>query len=428
MSGNRARQPAEPSPDIAMSGGSTQVYFPRILVFSEECVSASHGTGAIFLRNFSRYPADRLCNAFIGTPHDPGLVHTIDLNSARWRTGWRERFAAIPTQFRNLTVRHGGRPHTLPVSRSAIARALRALPFAPALLYAICYGAEGLATLLAVAAALPGRTPLLVHFHDFWPSTSASFAPLLRRLGPRIAAAWAVSRPIARFIQEATGQTCLIDPGFHLELPEVYKTLHRAAGPDFRVVVLGNIWSPDLLLDLKAVWRWCQARRPALGPVQWYCHPHGVKQLRAAGHTPEPELREMGFLRGGELSAMLAETDLALIPFSRDLQPATDYERYSMPSRVTELAAAGVPIFGLTGPSTPLADYLGEKDIGRHAPAAHIETAGRALLALIDDRTLRETLGRRARALAETEFPLNAFQQTLYTRLASLARPDALCP
>jgi glycosyltransferase involved in cell wall biosynthesis len=392
-------------------------------VFSEGCISASHGTGAIFLRNFSRYPADRLCNAFIGSAQDPGLAATIDLNAARWPATGSERLAALPVRLWNLAARRGWRQRAVPASRHAIARALRAAPFEPELLYAICYGAEGLATLHAIAAALPDCTPVLVHFHDFWPRTNASFAPLLRRLGPRIAAVWTVSRPIARFVGETTGLACLVDPGFHLELPETYKTSHRDPGRDFQVVVLGNIWSRDLLLDLKALWRWCRARRPELGPIEWYCHPQGVLEFRAAGQTPEPELSEMGFLRGRDLSAMLAGADLALIPFSRETQPATDYERYSMPSRVTELAAAGVPMFGLTSPLTPLAGYLTEKDIGRHAPSAHTEMAGRALLALIDDRTLRETLGSQARALAEAEFPLQAFQSSLYSRLAALAQP-----
>ncbi len=398
---------------------STTAALPRILVFSENCISTTHGTGAIFLRNFSQYPPERLCNAFIGTGQDPGIRASIDLNGVRWPATPGERVAALPARLWNLLARR--RPRALPPGRHGIARALQAVPFKPDLLYAICYGAEGFAVLEAVLAALPSNLPVLLHVHDFWPSTSANLQPLLKRLGPRLTAVWAVSRPIARHLTVVTGHPCLVDPGFHVTLPALHKTAHRAAGPDFQAVLLGNIWNPALLPDLKAAWRWCQTRRPDLPPIRWHCHPDGIAKLRAAGLEPGPELQPMEFLRGDALWRMLAAADLALIPFTRQPEPSDDYERYSMPSRVTELAAAGLPIFALTGAQTSLAEYLDEKGIGRHAPAARTETVGPALLALIEDREQREALGRRARAVAETEFSLAEFQQSLHTRLAELA-------
>jgi len=127
-------------------------------------------------------------------------------------------------------------------------------------------------------------------------------------------------------------------------------------------------------------------------------------------------------VRGDEIWTTLAAADLALVPFSRGDEPASDYERYSMPSRLTELAAAGVPVFGLTGPATPLAEYLAEKRIGLFAPAAATAIVGPALHDLILDIDKRAELGRLGRALAEKEYALGPFQDELYGRLTGLAR------
>ncbi len=402
-----------------MSSPVTAANPPRILVFSEGVISTTHGTGAIFLRNFARYPADRLANAFIGSGEQSGIARSIDLNAVRWPQTVRQQLAALPIRLANRIGAGGHRP--LPVDRRAVGRALGAGAFPPELIYAICWSAEGLAMLDAVVANYPG-VPLLVHFHDFWPSASASFEPLLQRLAPRITAVWAVSPSIVRFVEQCTGLHCSFEPQFHIELPAVQKQEHRLFDATFRAIVFGNFWSNELLSDVKAVWQFCRERLPSLGPIAWYCHPDSVAKIRAAGTAPEPEVQPMGFVRGDAIWSMLAEADLALVPFSRGAEPASDYERYSMPSRLTELAAAGLPVFGLTGQSTPLAEYLTEKDIGPFAPASDTAAAGQALHDLILDPVRRADLGRRARTLAEKEYPLDRFQDELYARLAALAR------
>lgn len=398
---------------------TAEVAFPRILVFAEGGVATTHGTGAIFQRNFARYPADRLCFATLGSGGGTDPASTVDLNPARWPHTLRQQLAALPVRLLNRLS--PAQPRAQPVDRRAIATALASTPFSPELIYAIAWSAEGLATLDAVAAAYP-RVPLLVHFHDFWPGASPSFVPLLQRLAPRLTVAWAVSPSIARFVRQLTGRPCSVESQFHIELPALHRTTHRAADASFRTVVFGNFWSHDLLSDLKAVWRSCRERLPWLPPVQWYCHPDAVAQIRAAGLAPEPEVQPMGFVTGEAIWSTLATADLALIPFSHGAEPASDYERYSMPSRLTELAAAGLPVFGLTGPNTPLAEYLAEKRIGRSVPASSTAEAAQALSDLFLDTETRATLGRRARALAESEFPLRKFQDELYGRLAALAR------
>lgn len=400
---------------------------PRILIFSEGRIAASHGTGAIVLRNFSRYPAEHLCNAYLGDAGTTGLHPSINLSAARWPASLQERCSALHLRVWNRAMTRCGRPdcrRTLPASRRAVRQALSSLPFQPDLLYGICYGAEGLATLHAVLDSLPPRIPVLLHFFDFWPHATPSFRPLLRALGPRLRAVWAVSQPIAEYVRATTGHAAWVDPAFHVELPALFRTEHRTATAAFRPVLIGNVWNYRLLEDLKSLWRWCQQRQPQLGPIHWHCHPDSVARLRQTNFAPEPELQLAGFLTGNSLWEMLAASDLAIVPFSRGERTGSDYERYSLPSRVTESAAAGLPLFALTGPDTPLAHYLRDKGMGIFSPAAHAATAGRLLLELIHDRARRQELGRRARAVAEQEFALEAFQDDLYARLAAVAAPS----
>ena len=215
------------------------------------------------------------------------------------------------------------------------------------------------------------------------------------------------------------------DPLCYLELPAEFKATHRPFSPDFRAVVIGNFWNHALLDDLRAVWRELQTQLPGLGPVRWHCHPVGVERLRAAGHATGPEITPAPFLSGDALFAALRAADLALIPFSREDTPATDYERFSMPSRLTELCPAGLPIFCLTGRGTPLHDYVTEHGIARSAPAGATARAAAALAELIRDTPARAALGAAARRHAERHFPLRPFQTWLAGKFHTLATPPS---
>src|SRR5207248_2299877 len=45
---------------------------PRVLVVSESCISAMHGTGTLLLRHFAGWPEGRLWNLYLGpkSPHE----------------------------------------------------------------------------------------------------------------------------------------------------------------------------------------------------------------------------------------------------------------------------------------------------------------------------------------------------------------------
>ena len=396
---------------------------PRVLVFSEGVLSRTHGTGTIFERNFAAYPPEKLTNWFIGLAEDPLLPGALNLNSHRWPAGnfsppttllakiWNRLFASV-----------SGRQWCIPVNHAALRDAVRAQPSAFDLVYAIVLTREGFDALAAVLDGLGRPVPLILQIQDFFPRAHLGFWRAVDRIAPRVTEAWVVAPSIARALgPHLPGRTIRVDPFFNLTLPSAAKTVHREFSPAFRTVVLGNFWNPALCDDLKAAWRLCQQRLPGLPAIRWHCHPAGIARLSDAGLSPEPEMEPAPFLSGETLFATLRDADLALIPFSREMEPTTDYERYSLPSRITELAAAGLPVFCLSGRGTPLYDYVTAHGIGRAAPSAATAELAAALVDLIQDTAARTALGHAARRHAEAHFPLAAQQARLYARFRAVA-------
>ena len=396
---------------------------PRVLVFSEGVISRSHGTGTIFERNFAAYPPAKLTNWFISLAEDPLLERSLNLNAHRWPRGnfsppttllakiWNRLFAGI-----------AGRRWSIPVNHAALRDAVRAQAAEFDLVYAIVLTREGLDALAAVLDGLARPVPVILQIQDFFPRAHFGFWRAVRRLAPQVAEVWVVAPSIAAAISpHLPGKRVRVDPLFNLTLPEPAKTSHREFSPDFRTVVLGNFWNLALLPDLKAAWALCQQRLPGLPAIQWHCHPAGVERLRASGCTPGPEVEPAPFLGGEVLFTMLRDADLAIIPFSRGITPQTDYERYSLPSRITELAAIGLPVFCLSGPDTPLCDYVTSHGIGRAAPAALTEEVAAGLVALIRDTPARALLGQTARRHAEANFSLSEQQARIYQSFRRIA-------
>jgi len=390
---------------------------PRILVFSEDAISVRHGTGAIFARLFARYPRERLTNAFIGDGRSPWIERTIDLETVRWTRAPFVQLRSWPAKIVNRVS--SSRKFTLPLDRTAIAAAFAGQP-APDLIYGISFSAQGLAMLDVIASLYP-RAPLTLHLHDLWPSESADLGRLLTRVVAHAEEVWAVSEPLADFVARHTGRRATVDPMLYGEIPAEWKRHHAPAGPEFRAVLFGNIWNHAALADLKSLWRHAQAAVPGLAPIQWHCHPDSLATHRAEGRTPEPELVAAGFLQGEAITRTLLDADLALVPFSHGMRAETDYERYSMPSRLTELMAHGVPVFGLASADTPLGAYIERHGVGEIGPGGAVEATGRSLVDFIRDQARRAACGRAGRALAERDLDLPRFQEKLHTRLAALA-------
>ena len=213
-----------------------------------------------------------------------------------------------------------------------------------------------------------------------------------------------------------------------MDLPERSKYAHRPAGPEFRCVITGNFWQDRLVHVVARAWGLAQDAIPGLAPIDWYCHPHSVARVEAAiGKLPR-EIRPVGrFMPEAELLEQLAEADLAILPFNASAEPEDDYSRYSIPSRLTELFATGLPVLCIAGNRTPVARYLAGNELGVVCGGEDEAELARRLIGLLHDIDARRRLGFAARRFAQTHFQLEPFQRFLYAKLgAASANSDSV--
>lgn len=186
--------------------------------------------------------------------------------------------------------------------------------------------------------------------------------------------------------------------------------------------MVGNLYNPRVMEFVREVWRRCRAAIPQLGPVEWYASPSRLQGLFDAGVDPGLDFVWRGFYDGRRLSQKLAEADLGLLPLNHDAEATTNYLRYSLPSRVTEFACSGVPLFVLASPDTPLAGFVRRHGIGRTACGPDLDAVTGTLIEFIRNRQARADAGAAGRRLAQREFRMDLFRDWFNGRMLEFAR------
>jgi len=257
---------------------------------------------------------------------------------------------------------------------------------------------------------------------DYMPHDAGVFDDHFRRQLPRVHSLWALTEGLTRELGPRYGRPVQLVTALHQEPPATSKRVHRAVDQEFRAVILGNLWQPWMLPVVRRVWQQCQREVPGLRPIDWYVHPARVQAVMDAGYDLGDEVVWRGFHRGRGLQERLQQADLALLPFNKDAVAHDGYTRFSLPSRLTELAGAGLPIFAIASADTEPARFLEARGCGLAANASDETALAETLLSLIRDPQQRAQLGARARTVAETELALGPFQTTLLGNFVRMAR------
>jgi GT2 family glycosyltransferase/glycosyltransferase involved in cell wall biosynthesis len=400
---------------------------PNVIILTDGPVSPSHGTGAILMRTFANYNPEGLCNLYWRDDDLHG--NSVYSKSLRVEVG-RERASLAKRSLRRasklssamgLRLANDGQPrfHPVPSIRPRIER----MGFTPDIIYATCFSVHSMRILAKLISEYDGSLPVVQHFLDYMPqSYERPLVQELQALAPHIAQIWSLTHSIASQVSPVVKREVPVVNIFCDDIPPEYKRVHAPFGPEFTATILGNIWRPEILQDIFQAWAWVGDKLGGIRPIEWICHPRSVAQLNRAGVQLAPMLRHVGFLPRAEMYERLRAADIAIIPFNRELRPETDYARFSLPSRITEIAAAGLPIFLAASPHTETARYIEEHGIGVVALPANQEQFRSSLLAFIMDERMRAECGRRARMLAERDFDINKYQEFLYGKLSSLAQ------
>ncbi len=366
---------------------------PRLLVLTYETFNSTHGTGVLLQRYFADWPVERLfsvCHTATGTPWLPNSLVLA--------------------------------PGASPAERGALlADELKTRGFQPDLVYATAFNENDLDLLEAVLAALPPGIPVVQHFMDYMPHDQDVFDTRFRRLADRVGEVWALTEGMAGALQRRLARPVHVVTALHQEPPPAWKQSHPSDAGRCRALMLGNLWQPWMLPVVRGLWRRLQARLPGLAPIDWYVHPARVQSLLESGYELGDEVVWRGFYTGRALQERLQAADLALLPFNKDAEARDGYTRYSLPSRLTELCGAGLPIFAIASPDTEPARFLAAHGCGEVGVGVEIDALAGRLHAFLQDRDRRIRCGGKARRVAEGEFAFAPFHRKFLGDLVRLA-------
>ncbi len=377
---------------------TTVVNQPKILLLTDEMIDMSHGTGAVLLRHLETYLQNNLANICTMKIKDgqPGVGNTLVINRAD----------LVPNGI-HRTIR-------------SIRQWLQKIEFDPQVIYSHFYSARGLLLLRHLEESFTRPLPTIQYFHDFRNENGLNIESEIRKTAPYFSETWAVTETIAEKVSDIIGEPVATVSTFRCRIPSEFKKKHADLNKNIHVVMLGNIWLPQLLNDIRDTWKWIQNQTGCVKPISWICHPGTIWRITNKKIDLGQEVKWLGFLPNDQLLSTLQQADFAIVPVNRDKIPEDDYATYSLPSRITELASVGLPMFFAAGPGTETWKFVEKTRIGICSPPSDETEFRSALLSFMQNRGLREEYGRRSRQLAETKFDIDRYRQFLFDKFNTL--------
>lgn len=390
---------------------------PRVLVFTEDCLNASHGTGALLMRYLDGYPQERLCNVYLRQRNEPAWPQAFEAPRLPMPRSSFPQPLSLGTRLWNLMVSRVLKRRWLPLVERPpvflpVEQEFARLGFRPEVVFTSAFSLSGLKFAKHLRDQLPRSVPVVQQFFDYFGSTPLGFGAALRDAVSGCTKLWSVTSAIAADVQQRTGREVQVVPSLHMALPDIQKNRHVEAGPEFKAVTVGNFQSRDVLEAVKRVWSGCRREIHGLGPLRWLAHEGAFKSL-------EPWLGEdiewAGFFQGEKLLEVLTDADLCFVPVNSGTKACDDFARYSLPTRVTEPLAAGLPVCAMASADTALSMYLNEHEVG----ATMTSSETRVLIDLIRERSRRERLSQAGCAHARTHFGIENHRAWFISQLSS---------
>lgn len=397
--------------------------YPRVLVVTKQSVCNAHGIGAVLLRHFERYDRSRLANVFISNDGVPPWGFNLQAqrrSSERWSKRWMERLVFRVANQCARAVGFNKGVGGMDRRFHPVRPALDAMGFQPDVIYSHCFCDDDLSLTWEISKEYNHAVPLIQHFQDYMPDEGGDCEKILRKLLPRCDSVWVLGEGMGDELKARFGCAVEVVNTIKIEIAPERLQVHRPVNMSFRAAMVGNVHYIPVLEDVRRLWRNVQARVPGLGPIEWVGHPRQVERCSEAGVEFEPEIKFIGFKPQANLQSYLAEVDLAIIPFNCAASPENPYARFSIPSRLSEMAAAGLPVFCVAGQGTEARRFIEKRRMGVCANGSEGEQFHGRFWKVLNDLDLRAELGRQARNVAEAEFNLNDYQSKLYNRLCDI--------
>ena len=324
---------------------------PNLLVQSHFSISLAHGTGTVLIKQLAEYPRAKMANVFTFPYGEAWLEKSLWLlKDDNLKT--RVIYAAmqIKQALRGERVADG-------YYCKHVAKGLAKLRFSPDILYANPAKYENLLSIIELRKSY--QIPTIIYFQDYTFQLEEDFYSDLRRVlsDRQTKEIWALTPEIASEIEDKTGIVVKVVNNQHIEIGSQKKARFNAFGENFKTVIMGTIYSVETVKFLKRLWAMMKESLPELSPIEWLAHPKALKRI-GKNTKIEPEIRYGGFLQGEELNKKLLSADLSIIPVNIGRKAEDSIAQYSLPSRISELASLGVPMFVIASADTATAGYV----------------------------------------------------------------------
>jgi hypothetical protein len=348
----------------------------KIALLSEGEINSTHGTGVFLLRLFG---AHRQLLTIT-----PSSVTPPTVTAAKPCTSFISRLERkVENRMRTLARKYQ--------SRAEIRH------FQPDIIVAVIYSEFGLKIIEHVLAEAPG-VPLILWMLDLFGPDRIGKHALMDSIAASTTEIWMLAPEMESKILAMSSNwpprlTRRIRHHWPVPHPNRRKVHHRDVGPDFRVIMLGNIWDTGMIATVSDIWRRAQIACPELQPIQWICHKASYQRVGRYIEACGSEIKWFGEVSDNELPAVLASADMALVPVS--FEPNSDYTKHSIPSRIGDLASVGLPIAVFAHEASATASYVARFGMADLIAQAGSDAADQ-LVKLIVDTPRRRALAARA--------------------------------
>jgi glycosyltransferase involved in cell wall biosynthesis len=383
---------------------------PNLLVQSYFSISLAHGTGTVLIKQLAEYPRAKMANVFTFPYGEVWLEKSLWLlKDDNLKT--RVIYAAmqIKQALRGERVADG-------YYYKHVAKGLAKLRFSPDILYANPAKYEDLSSIIELRKSY--QIPTIIYFQDYTFQLEEDFYSDLRRVlsDRQTKEIWALTPEIASEIEDKTG---IVVKDQHIEIGSQKKTRFNAFGENFKTVIMGTIYSVETVKFLKRLWAMMKESLPELSPIEWLAHPKALKRIEKNIRI-EPEIQYRGFLQGEELNEKLLSADLSIIPVNVGRKAEDSIAQYSLPSRISELAVLGVPMFVIASPDTATARYIQRTGIAICESADNLEACKSKIVEFMKNQTMREAFSQKAREYAEKNLDIKRYREELYHKFVEL--------
>lgn len=390
-------------------------HFPNLLVQTNWSVSLAHGTGAVLLRQLKDYPKTKVANVFANFYSEAVLDKSLWL---QMQDDLRAKLLYFAYPIKQVIK---GEKVTEGCFYKEARKGLMRINFSPQVLYANVVKHCDLMIIAELRKHI--EMPTLLYFQDYFGKGESEqfFADLKSILQDKQTREfWALTPEIADDIETRIGIRAKVVNNQHIEITEKKKQNFSQFDKDFQIVIMGTIYSVSMLNKIKELWRALREALPELSAIKWYAHPKSIDKIKIMNASLGQEIEYAGFFQGEALNKKLLEADMTLIPVNSEASAQDNIAKYSLPSRISELAALGIPMFVLASPDTATAGYVRRTQIALCETPSNLEACKAKLIAFIQTSKMREEFSQRARHYAEQNLDIKVYREELYNKFIEL--------